>query len=115
MLGRKKEVTTVSSNSSRRNFLRDAGFVASAAWLSSNVGLLTATAAEAADLEAAGAPWQNITDHEARVLAALADQIYPPDEQSAGASELGAVMVPPSIAQIFPPLCGQIERRLCSI
>lgn len=79
---------------SRRDFLKDSVTLFGGAWLSTH-GLAVQAAAEAArDALEKRAALSNLTPDGARTLAALVDQIFPPDEAPAaspGASELGAV------------------------
>ncbi|HET6565393.1 MAG TPA: gluconate 2-dehydrogenase subunit 3 family protein [Xanthomonadales bacterium] len=78
---------------SRRDFLKDSAILFGGAWLSTHglaVQAAAKTAREALDGRTALA---NLAPAEARTLAALVDQVFPPDEDPAspGASELGAV------------------------
>lgn len=75
---------------SRRRFLTETGKLAGAGWLSLNTPMLLAAGNAAAEHMAADAGWVNLTVAEARSLAAVADQIIPPDDLP-GASEVGVV------------------------
>ena len=75
---------------SRRSFLKHTGVALSASWLSLHAASLMAAAAEAKDKAAQGAGYEHIPDATARILEAVADQIWPEDD-TPGARELGAV------------------------
>jgi gluconate 2-dehydrogenase gamma chain len=75
---------------SRRGFLTGTGQLAGAGWLAMNMPSLLA-AGEAADAQrASGKKWKNISENEAVTLAAVVDQIIPPDD-TPGASQAGVV------------------------
>ncbi|MGD2128751.1 MAG: gluconate 2-dehydrogenase subunit 3 family protein [Lysobacterales bacterium] len=75
---------------SRREFLAATGSVAGTGWLAFNAPMLMAAGKEAAARRDAGAKWQNMNRFEAEMLAAVADQIIPPDDLP-GASQAGVV------------------------
>lgn len=75
---------------SRRGFLTATGRLAGGGWLALNVPMLLATGTAAAEQLSEQAAWENISSHEAAGLAAVADQIIPPDDLP-GASEAGVV------------------------
>lgn len=75
---------------SRRRFLVQGGTLASAAWFSLNAPALLAAGKAAADRMSADEGWTHITEAEARCLAAVVDQIIPPDDLP-GAAEIGVV------------------------
>jgi gluconate 2-dehydrogenase gamma chain len=75
---------------SRRAFLAQAGGVVGSGWLAVNAPLLLAAGQAAQEQRAAGREWTNITPRQARCLAAVVDQIIPPDDLP-GASEAGVV------------------------
>lgn len=77
-------------NSSRREFLRTSGAAVGGAWLGASLPAIVAAAEEAAARVAAGTSWVTLTTSEAAALAAMADQILPPDD-TPGAAEMGAV------------------------
>lgn len=79
-----------SSTSTRRDFLLISGRTAGAAWLAANASLLRATAARAAEARRAGAPFQVLTDAEAREIEAMAARILPSGE-TPGAREAGVI------------------------
>ena len=76
--------------SSRRAFLAGSGRLAGAGWLALNLPLLLVAGQAAAAQAETGAAWANISAREAAALAALADQIIPPDDLP-GAAEIGVV------------------------
>ena len=78
------------SQSTRREFLALGGRAAGVSALALNLPLILATGRAAAEAADAGAAFEHLSPAEARVLAAIADQVFPPDEQP-GASDLGAV------------------------
>jgi hypothetical protein len=75
---------------SRRDFIKGAGVLAGGAWLSAHMGEVLAAAAAARSQHQEGAAYRNIDSDVAPVLAAVADQVYPPDDV-AGAVDLGAI------------------------
>ena len=77
-------------NNDRRSFLVESGRLAGAGWLALNLPLLLAAGQAAAEQAANGGAWANISAEEAAALAALADQIIPPDA-TPGAAEIGVV------------------------
>lgn len=77
------------SDSSRRAFLKLGAQLLGGAYLTTHMSAIMAAAREASEL-APDAPWQVLSVPQARSLAAMADQIYPPDD-SPGAAEIGAV------------------------
>lgn len=74
----------------RRRFLAAAGALTGSGWLAVNAPLLLAAGEAAADQLDAGAGWGQLDDREAACLAAVVDQIIPPDDLP-GAAEMGAV------------------------
>lgn len=76
--------------SGRRAFLAAAGKLAGTGWLALNLPLILAAGRAAAGQAASGAAWVSVTAEEAALLAAVANQIIPPDE-APGAAELGVV------------------------
>lgn len=76
--------------STRRTFLAATGTLAGGGWLALNAPLLLAAGQAAAEQRAAGGDWAHLTAEEARALAAVADQIIPPDDLP-GAAEVGVV------------------------
>lgn len=74
----------------RRRFLRDAGLLLGGGWLGLHAGPILAAADAARHALADGSALSRIDPESARVFAAVADQIYPPDD-TPGAAELGAV------------------------
>lgn len=81
---------TTPPTTTRRSFLGQAGVAAGGTWLTLHMGAVLAAGREAARQHEAGGDWQVLTPHEAAVLAAVADRIYPPDD-APGAAEIGAV------------------------
>jgi len=77
-------------NTSRRAFFAQAGAVAGSSWLALNAPLLLAAGRAAAEQRSGGEGWMNLSPSQARSLAAVVDQIIPPDDLP-GASEAGAV------------------------
>lgn len=75
---------------SRRDFLRHSASLLGGAWLGIHGSAIWAAAESASKAMAGQAAMNHLTAREAGVLAAAADQIFPPDE-TPGASELGAV------------------------
>lgn len=75
---------------SRRDFLQVSASVLGGAWLSTHGAAVLAAAGTARQAMAQQAEMAHLSAQEASTLAALADQIFPPDD-SPGASELGAV------------------------
>ena len=75
---------------SRRDFLAATGTLAGTGWLAFNAPLLLAAGQEAAARRDAGKDWKNLTRYEAEMLAAVADQIIPPDDLP-GAAATGVV------------------------
>jgi gluconate 2-dehydrogenase gamma chain len=78
------------STRNRRAFLAESARLTGAGWLALNLPLLLAAGQAAAEQAASGAAWANLSAQEAAVLAALADQIIPPDDLP-GAAEIGVV------------------------
>jgi gluconate 2-dehydrogenase gamma chain len=74
----------------RRAFLADTGKLAGAGWLALNLPLVLAAGRAAAEQAASGAAWVSVTAEEAVILAAVANQIIPPDDVP-GAADLGVV------------------------
>ena len=74
----------------RRAFLAAAGTMAGAGWLALNAPLLLAAGHEAAQRHAANASFEHLDAAEAAGLAALVDQVIPPDDLP-GAAEAGVV------------------------
>lgn len=74
----------------RRNFLSASGKLAGGGWLALNTPLLFAAGQAAAEQQAAGESWVNISAEEAAVFSAVVDQIIPPDDLP-GAAEAGVV------------------------
>jgi gluconate 2-dehydrogenase gamma chain len=75
---------------SRRHFLHRGTLLAGASLLTLHGLPLRALAEQAQKQQGEGTPWRNLSDSEAATLAAVADQIYPPDD-SPGASDIGVV------------------------
>lgn len=75
---------------SRRTFLRESGAMLGGTWVSFSMPMLLAVAQTACKQRDAAAPWVNISEREAEALAALADQVIPPDD-TPGAAEVGVV------------------------
>ena len=74
----------------RRSFLVESAGLAGAGWLALNTPMLLAAGTAASEQRAAGGAWANISAQEAAALAAVADQIIPPDDLP-GAAEIGVV------------------------
>lgn len=74
----------------RRSFLAGTGRLAGAGWLAMNMPALLAAGKAAQAQRSAQEGWKNITDIEAAILAAVVDQIIPPDD-TPGASQAGVV------------------------
>lgn len=74
--------------SNRRRFIAAAGSLAGGSWLALNAPALLAAADHATRQQLENAPFVNLSDSEARTLAAVADQVIPPDDLP-GASECG--------------------------
>lgn len=77
-------------NNNRRAFLAQAGAVAGSSWLALNAPLVLAAGRAAAEQRSAGEGWANLTPRQARSLAAVVDQIIPPDDLP-GAADAGVV------------------------
>jgi len=78
------------NNKSRREFLVASGAALGGSWLALHAGAVLAAAKEAQRQQRDNAAWVRLSPDEARELAAIADQIYPPDDLP-GAAEIGAV------------------------
>jgi len=78
------------TDSTRRRFLVESGTIAGAAWLAANAPMLLAAGQEAALQRQTGADWVHLAPREAQALAAVADQIIPPDDLPGGA-DIGVV------------------------
>jgi hypothetical protein len=78
------------SQPTRREFLALGGRAAGVSVLAMNLPLILATGRAAAEAADAGLAFEHLSPAEAQVLSAIADQVFPPDEQP-GASDLGAV------------------------
>jgi len=74
----------------RRDFLTKTASVMAGTWMASHGAALFAAAESAQKARANQSALKNLTETEALTLAAIADQVFPPDELP-GASELGAV------------------------
>lgn len=74
----------------RREFLARMAGLSGAGWLAIHAPALLAAGEAAAQHRVAGAGWANISAAEAATIAALVDQIIPPDDLP-GAAEMGAV------------------------
>jgi len=83
-------MNTKAERSDRRKFLATAGALAGGGWLALNAPLLLATGEAAAEQRASGAGWAHLSRRQAWTLAAVADQIIPPDDLP-GAAEIGVV------------------------
>ena len=79
-----------STDKSRRDFLAKTTGLAGMSWLTLNAPMLLAAGEAAADQRDEGAGWVNISPGEAAILAAVVDQIIPPDK-TPGAAEIGVV------------------------
>lgn len=77
------------ANRSRRGFIATSGLLATGSWLGLNLPLFAVAERAWAGLEQ-GKGWKCLSGREAGTLGAVADQIFPPDDQP-GASALGAV------------------------
>jgi gluconate 2-dehydrogenase gamma chain len=77
-------------NTSRRAFFAQAGAVAGSSWLALNAPLLLAAGRAAAEQQSGGEGWMNLSPRQARSLAAVVDQIIPPDDLP-GAADAGVV------------------------
>lgn len=75
---------------SRREFLLDTSLLAGGGWLTLNTPVLLAAGHAAEKQRAAGGAWVNLTPQEAKTIAAVVDQIIPPDDLP-GASDAGVV------------------------
>lgn len=74
----------------RRAFLAASANLAGAGWLALNAPALLAAGEAAAERRAASAGWLSLDDSQAGTLAAVVDQLVPPDDLP-GAAELGVV------------------------
>lgn len=74
----------------RRDFLVLSGTVAGLSLAPVSLTAILSTARAAEQAARASAPYRHLSSAEVSVLAAAADQVFPPDDQP-GASELGAV------------------------
>lgn len=77
-------------STTRRHFLQDTTRLLSGSWLATHGALVYAAAGQTQQAMAVHAPYSHLTPTEALTLAALSDQIFPPDV-TPGASQLGAV------------------------
>jgi len=77
-------------HSTRRRFLAESGSIAGAAWFAANAPVLLAAGREAALQRETGAAWVHLAPRDAQLLAAVADQIIPPDDLPGGA-DIGVV------------------------
>lgn len=80
----------MSSEISRRNFLKSGGTVFGAAWVAANMPLIVSAGQAAAEHQQAGFAYSNLSAEEAIELTAWVNQIVPPDE-TPGAAEIGVV------------------------
>jgi len=78
------------ADKSRRDFLAKTTGLAGISWLGLNAPLLMAAAGAAAEQRDANTGWVHISPAEAAILAALVDQVIPPDK-TPGAAEIGVV------------------------
>ncbi len=83
-------MTDHDADAERRRFLKEAGLLLGGSWLGLQAGPVLAAADAARQAHAAGAELTHVDPDSARIFAAVADQIYPPDD-TPGAAELGAV------------------------
>lgn len=94
---------------SRRDFLKDSTSALGGSWVSLNLPLILAAAQSACSHQASGKPWANLTEQEAVTLAAVTDQIIPPDE-SPGASEAGVVyFIDVALGSFFAANAGKLR------
>jgi len=75
---------------SRREFLLHTSLLAGGGWLTLTTPVLLAAGRAAEIQRAAGEAWVNLTPQEAKTIAAVVDQIIPPDDLP-GASDAGVV------------------------
>jgi hypothetical protein len=83
-------MTDHDADAERRRFLKEAGLLLGGSWLGLQAVPVLAAADAARQAHAEGAGLAHVDPESARVFAAVADQIYPPDD-TPGAVELGAV------------------------
>lgn len=100
---------------SRRAFLAGSGRLAGAGWLALNLPLLLAAGRAAAEQAASGATWATINEQEAATLAAVADQIIPPDDLP-GAAEIGVVhFIDQALAGFMSGAAGALREGLADL
>lgn len=103
------------TDKSRRDFLTKAGGLAGTSWLALNTPMLMAAAKSAGEQQAASAAWVNISAHEAITLAAVVDQIMPPDDLP-GASEIGVVyFIDQALGSFMADAAGMLKEGLIEL
>lgn len=102
-------------NSSRRDFLAKSSGMAGVSWLAFNAPLLMAAAEAASEQQASSAAWVNISADEAKTLAAVVDQIIPPDDLP-GAAEIGVVyFIDQALGDFMKDAGGMLKQGLVDL
>lgn len=99
----------------RRRLLAGTGQLAGAGWLAMNMPSLLAAAEAAAMQQSEGKGWGTITDSEAVTLAAVVDQIIPPDDVP-GASQAGVVyFIDNVLGGIMSGMAGLVKQGIAEL
>lgn len=94
---------------SRRDFLKDSGSVLGGSWLGLNLPLVLAAAQTACSRRESNEGWLNLSPSEAATLAAVANQIIPPDS-TPGAAEAGVVyFIDAAIGSFLASRAGELQ------
>jgi hypothetical protein len=103
------------TGSSRRDFLVKSTGLAGMSWLTLNAPMLMAAAEAATEQRASDSGWVNISPSEAAVLAAVVDQIIPPDK-TPGAAEIGVVyFIDQALGDFMAEAAGMLKQGILDL
>ena len=99
----------------RREFLLETSLLAGGGWLALNTPVLLAAGHAAEKQHMTGGDWLNITPQEAKTIAAVVDQIIPPDDLP-GASDAGVVyFVDQALGGFMAGAAGPLKEGLADL